>query len=478
MNAFWGRARELEEFRLLFKKTISSLVTCQGRRRIGKSRFIRECGQFADHYFEFSGLSPRPDLSRQQQIDTFCNQLSEQTKLPPIHVQSWEHAFQLLDSQLPKTGRSLVLLDEISWMGIGDPDFAGQIKLAWDRWFSRRPRTVVVLCGSVSSWIEENILNSTGFVGRISWNIRIGPLQLNESLGFWGKLSVRTSTAEKLRILSVTGGIPRYLEEIDPKLQADENIKRLCFHKSGLLFHEFENIFRDIFGRKSDTYRQIVRSLVDGSKSIQEISQLCNRERGGTLSRALQELELSGFVTHEIPFDLVTGKPRPRLLKYRLCDNYLRFYLKYVEPHRSQIESGRFRGKALESLDQWDTILGLQFENLVHQNIETVIEKLGIDPSKVINAGPYLQRATARQKGCQVDLLIQTKRILYLLEIKFRKQIGREVAAEMQLKVASLAKTDRLSIRTGLIYEGTLSPSIQSEELFDLLLEAKELFDK
>ena len=41
------------------------------------------------------------------------------------------------------------------------------------------------------------------------------------------KMSLLISAMEKLKILSVTGGIPRYLEEIDPSLSAEENIKKL-----------------------------------------------------------------------------------------------------------------------------------------------------------------------------------------------------------------------------------------------------------
>ncbi len=144
-------------------------------------------------------------------------------------LDSWSAAFQLLASQLPAKGTVVILLDEISWMGIGEPDFAGYIKNAWDELFSRRARTLVVLCGSVSSWIEENILNNTAFVGRCSWQFHLRPLSLIESQQFWGRAASRISSAEKLRFLAVTGGIPRYLEELNPKLTAEQNIARLCF---------------------------------------------------------------------------------------------------------------------------------------------------------------------------------------------------------------------------------------------------------
>lgn len=481
MSTFIGREQERNEFRAILAKKTSSLVTCQGRRRIGKSRFIRECAKKADGFFEFSGLPPRPGLTKQEQLAVFAEQLARQSKAPRLTLDDWATAFQLLASQLPAKGTVVILLDEISWMGIGEPDFAGYIKNAWDNLFSRRAKTVVVLCGSVSSWIEENILNSTGFVGRCSWQFHLQPLKLHECEQFWGRSASRISTTEKLRFLAVIGGIPRYLEELNPKQTAEQNISRLCFHPSGMLFNEFDCIFHDIFNRKAATYREIVRALVDGAKGVQEISHRIERERGGSLSLALAELESSGFLAKNTPPNLSSAATkakglRQRQLRYRLSDNYLRFYLRYVEPHRDQIINGRFQSSALEQLEQWDTIMGLQFENLVLENLNAIFKALQLPRHIVLSAGPYHQSATQRQKGCQIDLLIQTKRSLYLCELKFKGQIDASVINEVDKKVEALRLPKTQSIRTVLIYDGQLAPSIEEERAFDVLIPSSQLF--
>jgi AAA+ ATPase superfamily predicted ATPase len=480
MKTFIGREKEQAEFRELLAKKHSSLVTCHGRRRIGKSRFIQQCARQANAFFEFSGLPPRPGLSKKEQLTAFSEQLAKQTKAPQLPLDNWATAFQLLASQLPPKGTVVVLFDEISWMGIGEPDFAGYLKNAWDGLFSRRDRTVVVLCGSVSSWIEENILNNTGFVGRCSWQFHLRPLELPECQQFWGRSAARISTTEKLRFLAVTGGIPRYLEELDPKKTAEQNIARLCFHPSGMLFNEFDNIFSDIFHRRATSYRQIVRTLVDGAKGVDEISQQIGRERGGSLSQALLELVSAGFLTKDVSPKLSGGiaksKGSPsRQLRYRLSDNYLRFYLKYVEPHRDQIIKGRFKSTALEQLDQWDSIMGLQFENLVMENLGAVFEQLRIPHHTVRYAGPYRQSKTQRQQGCQIDLLIQTKRSIYLCEIKFKCQINKSVIQEVDRKIVALKLPKNQSIRTVLIYDGQLAPSIEEDQAFDFHIPASEL---
>ena len=69
-------------------------------------------------------------------------------------LENWPQAFQLLASLLPAAGWTVLLLDEISWMAMGEPDFAGHLKMAWDNLFSRHDRLVLVLCGA-ACWLAH-----------------------------------------------------------------------------------------------------------------------------------------------------------------------------------------------------------------------------------------------------------------------------------------------------------------------------------
>lgn len=111
-------------------------------------------------------------------------------------------------------------------MGMKDPTFLGKLKTAWDLEFKKNNKLILILCGSVSSWIEKNILKNTGFVGRIDLVLSLDELSLSESFTLLGKQAQFLSSYEIFKILSVTGGVPRYLENIIPKQSAEENIKR------------------------------------------------------------------------------------------------------------------------------------------------------------------------------------------------------------------------------------------------------------
>jgi uncharacterized protein len=275
------------------------------------------------------------------------------------------------------------------------------------------------------------------------------------------------SSMEKLKLLSVTGGVPKYLEEINIKESAEENIKKMCFDKGGILVKEFEKIFNDIFNKRAKIYKKIVKALSKQNCSVSEIAKLTGRPRNGDISEYLHDLEVSGFIKRDYVYNF-KGK-QSGLSKYRIKDNYLRFYLKYIDPVKAKIEQGLFQYTGIENLPGWNSIIALQFENLVMHNIPAVIKYIGIDFNSIISASPYFQNLTKTNKGaCQIDLLIQTKfNTLYLCEIKFQKKINRNVINEIDKKIATLKRPKNISIRPVLIYEGEISESVVKSDFFD-----------
>lgn len=462
---FIGRKRELEDLSLLLKKKSASFVVIRGRRRIGKSRLIQEFVK-DKKCWTFVGLPPVPGITKQRQLDAFSSQISQNLKMPTMQAKDWNEYFTFLGNQA--NGQKIVIVfDEISWMGSKDSDFLGHLKNAWDLYFSANPDLILIVCGSVSSWIEKNILRNTGFVGRISIDLILEELSLSECQEFWGSQKHTISPYEKFKVLSVTGGIPKYLEEIIPSQTAEENIKRLCFQSEGLLFREFEQIFSDLFSKKSKTYSKIIRELHKHSSTLDEICESLNLKKSGSVSAYLKNLKLAGFIAQDVTWDLDTKKSS-RLKKFRLKDNYIRFYLKYIEPNKEKITRNFFKSKSSFHLPGWESILGLQFENLVMNNLKGLCNILKIDTQEIVMAGPFFQRKTQRQDGCQIDLLIQTRHnTLYLCEVKFStKEISSSVIEEIERKIKNLAIPKSYSIRPVLIHVNGVSESVIEREVF------------
>ncbi len=333
----------------------------------------------------------------------------------------------------------------------------------------------MALSGSISSWIEENILSSTAFVGRISIDLVLEELPLDVCSAFWHPKEDRVSAYEKFKLLSITGGVPRYLEEIRPELPAEKNIQELCFTKGGVLAREFDVIFSDLFSRRSTSYKEIVTCIADGPKELPEICKKLKKSRGGLHNKYLDDLVKAGFVQRDYAWHLESGK-EGKLSRYRLSDNYLRFYLKYISPNLSKIERGSFSLSSSMNLPGWEGIMGLQFENLVIHNRRTIWKLLEIAPEEIIMDGPFFQKATKRQPGCQIDYLIQTRfHNLYVCEIKFSKNsISRKIIEEMEKKRKHLKMPKHFSIRPVLIHVNGVDNSILDENYFDKIIDFRE----
>ncbi|MCK4608977.1 MAG: AAA family ATPase [Gammaproteobacteria bacterium] len=476
MSEFIGRKKELQILTKFLRKTTSSLLIVKGRRRVGKSTLVNEFAKMHKlDFLPFSGLPPTLEITAQDQRDEFVTQLG----LPNTVVTDWTDAFNLLANRV-KTGRRLILLDEISWMAHDDPTFLGKLKNVWDLQLKQNPKLILILCGSVSAWIDKNIMSNTGFIGRISFTLKLEELYLSECSYFWNSSnnSNMVSAYEKFKVLAVTGGIPKYLEEIDPALSAENNIKQLCFNPGGILFNEFEQIFSDLFEKRNNIYRLLLENIIENKFDYATIYKNLGVEKSGLISEYLSDLEKAGFVRRDYTWDIATNK-RSKHSHHRISDNYVRFYLKYVRPYKDQIERDSFSNRTLTSLPGWETIMGLQFENLVLANRKLIQNIMGIRAENIIYDNPFFQTKTKRRDGCQIDYLIQTRfNILYLCEIKFSQQpIGKQVIASMQQKIARLKTPKGISHRAILIHVNGVNDAVIDSRYFAQIIDFSELFD-
>ena len=478
MTKFVGRTEYLEDLESLWRKRTSSLVACRGRRRIGKSTLFREFARrTAEAYIEIEGLAPHPGMTNEDQLGGFAESLARETSTPIHTFSNWLDAFFWLDQKIDDTKRTVVVLDEISWMGGYDKNFPSTLRKAWERYFHRHEKLILVVCGSVSAWIKHNLLDNTGFAGRFSRDYALTELKLSDCTAFWGEAAGRLAPREILDVLSVTGGVPRYLEEIDPGLDANENIRRLCFMKSGVLYADFDAIFNPLFGDENEPKKEILRLLGDGPLSGAEMALRLGLVRNGHLSDLLRALCEGGFISDDAGVNPETGRPC-RVARYRLRDNYTRFYLKYIEPHRREIESGHYRYVSLESLPDWSSILGLQFENLIVNNAMELLPFLHLGNAIVESAAPYRNARNCRNgttKGFQVDLLIQTARTVYVVEVKRRREIAAAIESEVEEKIGRLPLRSGVSARPVLVYDGELAPSVEGSGFFDAIVPAAKL---
>ena len=474
---FYGREDILEEMMMLWGKRVSSLVTCRGRRRIGKSTLIAEFAKKSTaRFIRIEGIRPKAGYGNEDELQNFATFLSLQTGDHGGRPENWAMAFKRLDAQISDEERTVVLLDEVSWMGHYDLHFPDVLKIAWDTMLKRHDRLVLVICGSVSTWIKDNIIDNGAYVGRRSGDFIVGELPLRDCAKFWGETAERMATRDILNVLAVTGGVPRYLEEVNPALSSDENIRRLCFLRKSVLREDFDEMFNDVITAQPTFTARVLRCLVDGAMTGTQIAARLEIGKGGNVSAALDRLRECGLVAVESGRNPETGKPS-RECRYRLSDNYARFYLKYIEPVKDVIDAGSYAFTSLSQLQGMDGVYGLAFENLIVSHYRELLPRLGLARSLVESAAPYVKRGNVRRgvQGCQVDLLVQTAQSQCYVEIKHGREIGDEVVGEMRAKLKAITPLEGVSIRTALVYDGHLAATVPAGGYFNALIDVREL---
>jgi hypothetical protein len=246
---------------------------------------------------------------------------------------------------------------------------------------------------------------------------------------------------------------------------------------SGLFIDEFRSIFHDLFGKRSESYRKIVEFLADGPADNSAVAKSMDYSNSGQLSTYLEDLVLAGYVRREYTWSLKTGE-QSRNSRYRICDNFLRFYLKYMAPNLSKIEHGAFKNISLYSVPSWEAMIGLQFENLVLNNRELVLQKLGIRPEEVVYDNPFFQKKGVQKQGCQIDYLVQTRfGNLFACEIKFsRHPITTAIIDEMKSKLKALQIPKEHAKLPVLIHVNGVVPEVEESGYFARIIDFADFF--
>jgi hypothetical protein len=135
--------------------------------------------------------------------------------------------------------------------------------------------------------------------------------------------------ASCIALYSVLGGVPYYLERIDPALSVVDNIIQKVMGWSALVQDEPRLLLHDHFSQPGN-YLSIIGQVAQSVHSPKEIAQNLVLEPG-TVSNYLHTLVKLGLIRREVP---VTERhpERSRKSRYEVADPYLRFYYRFLEP--------------------------------------------------------------------------------------------------------------------------------------------------
>lgn len=469
-----GRIREQKLLTNAAKSPESEMVAILGRRRVGKTFLIRQT--FSQFDFEYTGIL---HATKQEQINAFVKKLSEYSgQTYSIKPKNWIEAMDILKQYLStkkKKSKKLIFIDELPWLDTQKSKFTDALGYFWND-YALYNNVLLIVCGSATSWMIRNIVNHRGGLhNRITKRIELKPFTLSETKSFFKSRQLVLDHYSIAQIYMVMGGIPFYLNELERGESVAQNIDRICFDKNGLLYSEFKNLFASLYDN-FENHLLLIKTLATKWKGLTrgELITLSKLKDGGNITKVLEELEQSSFISISYPF----GKKKKTAL-YRLFDPYTIFYFHFIEGKKA-LKKGNFINLMRSS--KWTSWCGYAFENLCFYHLPQIEKKLGIQ-AIYSESSSYFQKGTIDEEGFQIDLLIdRADKVINLCEIKFydteftinkdyaeklRNKIARFKMATQTKKLLFLTLISTYGIAKNLHYNAVIENEVKLIDLFD-----------
>jgi len=387
-SMFIDREHEISLLNKIYAQGKAELILLYGRRRIGKTRLLKEFIKDKNSFYFIGDISA--DI-----LKTFEQVIKERF----VKFQNWDDFFDFLTIEGKK--RAVVILDEFQYLY--------KVEKAWPTIMQRRwedlknTKIMIVLCGSIVSSIYKIAMGyGSALYGRKTYEIELSPLSFFDSKNFMKKYDLK----DFVYIYSITGGIPRYLEEMDDKLNIWENIKENVANKNCFLYREPLNLFYEEFKNPS-VYLSIIHSLSEGGKKFNEISTIADISMG-KLTKYLNVLKRVKIIKKIVP--VTENKERTRNTQYVLMDNYIKFWFKFIYPSRAFIELDETDLLISKLKKDLSSFVGLSFEEICSQFL---IQNKTI---KLTNIGKWWHN----EEEIDIVGLNDDKKEIYFFECKWR----------------------------------------------------------
>jgi uncharacterized protein len=180
---------------------------------------------------------------------------------------------------------------------------------------------------------REVLAERSPLYGRRTGQLQLTPLPYRDS----GRFFPEYSPKEKIVAYGILGGIPAYLNRFDPQETLEQNIKAELLSSQSYLFDEVNFLLRMEL-RDPKTYASLLHAIASGATRSNEITQRVGLDNT-TANKYLTVLRDLGLVRRETPVTEWSPQKSKRGL-YKLADNYVNFWFRFVLPNRSFIESG------------------------------------------------------------------------------------------------------------------------------------------
>jgi AAA+ ATPase superfamily predicted ATPase len=398
---FVDRKKELENLEKIYAGEGFRGVLIYGRRRVGKTYLIKKLIEDKKSLYLMC-----LDRSTQENIDNF-SRVAASHGLPYVKANNIIEFFERLR---PYIEGYIIVMDEFQYLIENDKGILGDMQYVFDE-ILHDADVMFIICGSSMGAVEKiGREKRSPLYGRVSSRMKINPLDFRNALEFHKNKDLD----EAMTIYSAVGGIPLYHSYFKRGFWKD--VRDTFFNPAHFLYNEAEFLLREEL-RDIGRYEAILRSMAEGNTRITGIANSAYMN-AKDMPKYISVLMNLGIVRKVLP---VTSPPKARNSIYEISDNYFRFWLRFVDRFRGEIEIG--------DLDE-----PLRY---LKENIDSYVGKTAEDVMRQLLREKYPKVGRWWKKDREIDIVALNERDKEILfgEVKWRnRKIGCDVVDELMEK--------------------------------------------
>lgn len=311
---------------------VSQMTVLLGRRRIGKTVLAMKSVESVRFIYLFVGRKNEQLLCQE-----FIGEI--ELKLGMAVLGEYRQFSQLFEFLMRESESRpfTVIIDEFQEFMRVNPSVFSDMQNIWDR-YKGKSKMHLIISGSVYSLMKKIFENSKEpLFGRANERILLKPFTVNVLKKILTDHSPDWKPEDLLALYSLTGGVAKYVEIfMDYGCCTLDRMISEIFREHSLLLEEGKNILIEEFGKDHLTYFAILSLIASSKTSRSDIESILAKDIGGYLERLDKEYSI---IT---PVKPVLAKPGSRSIKYRIEDNFLNFWFRFVYKYRSAVEINNF----------------------------------------------------------------------------------------------------------------------------------------
>ncbi len=392
---FIGRKFELTYLDKQFAEQNGSFCIVYGRRRVGKTRLLTHWLKSRQHrgfYWLATDTAAQPLLQSLSQV--VYQHLHQQSPTDnSFRYHNWDELLRAIVQLATAADEKFVLvLDEFTYALQAYPAFAHKLQAIWDQELKNLP-VMLILSGSHLGMMEDNLLSARApLYGRATGLLKLQQLPFRDVRALFPDYTIESAIA----LYSILGGVPYYLERVDPTLSIKDNMVTRILSWTSLVQDEARLLLHDHF-QQPRLYAAIIEQVAHAINTPKEIAKALNIE-AATVSNYLRTLVDLGIVRRDVP---ATERypERSRKGRYVVHDPYLRFYHRFLRPQLPFIMRGSYEAVWRTIEQHWRAFVGLYtFEELCREWVYVSAEN---------NQLPFLPQQVGSHwsKGEQIDVV-------------------------------------------------------------------------